>query len=133
MPTLLINSRRANDVIISNGSRWKIDWATSSLRPYPEPPPAYANDDDDTATAISTVPSLAPDRPQLRASRSATTVNESAGSSVEESPGTRRLIKDTMGGWGRRIKFKRRDGAVNEGVVLEEKVQRGANAEASEV
>lgn len=120
MPTLLINSRRANDIIISHGARWKIDWATSSLRPYPERPPPYAGEDAEGAEPF--VPRPTPARPALKTSKSATTVNESAESSVEESPSARRLLKDTMGSWGRKIRIRRREGVISEGSGVEEKL-----------
>lgn len=117
MPTLLLNSRRATDIVVQNGSCYKLDWTTSSMKPHPELPPSYAPaplvtlEPAEDADAISTVPSLTPDRPPLRNSRSATTVNESAGSSVEEgtSPGTRRKLKDAVGTWGRRMRNRQRD------------------------
>ena len=41
MPSLLYNSRRANDVIVHQGKRWKIDWTQEKLMPWPEPAPLY--------------------------------------------------------------------------------------------
>ena len=41
MPSLLYNSRRANDVIVHQGKRWKIDWTQEKLLPWPEPAPLY--------------------------------------------------------------------------------------------
>jgi hypothetical protein len=42
MPSLLYNSKRANDVILHQGKRWKIDWMQERLVPWPEAPPVYA-------------------------------------------------------------------------------------------
>lgn len=155
MPTLLSNSRRATDIIIYNGCRYTLDWDASVLKPYPEPPPSYIpssetspevphNRGGDTS-ALTTVPSNVPSlslmapasdpRPLLKQSRSSTTVNESAGSSVEESPGsgnTRRMLKNAVGGWGRRMRVRRRETAIGEMSVVEEKMRRPGTGESAE-
>lgn len=41
MPSLLYNSKRANDIVVHKGKRWKIDWDNSRLIPWPETPPGY--------------------------------------------------------------------------------------------
>jgi len=41
MPSLLYNSKRANDIVVHQGTRWKIDWDNSRLVPWPEAPPTY--------------------------------------------------------------------------------------------
>lgn len=41
MPSLLYNSKRANDIVVHQGKRWKIDWDNSRLVPWPETPPTY--------------------------------------------------------------------------------------------
>lgn len=41
MPSLLYNSKRANDIIIHQGKRWKIDWDKGQLVAWPENPPTY--------------------------------------------------------------------------------------------
>ena len=41
MPSLLYNSKRANDIVVHQGKRWKIDWDSSRLLPWPEAPPTY--------------------------------------------------------------------------------------------
>lgn len=144
MPSLLINSRRATDIVVSNGSRYKLDWAASTMKPYPEQPPSYTailrkTDSQPTdENALPTVNSLAPDRPPLRNSRSATTVDGSAGSSLEEitSPNARRTLKGAVGSWGKKIRLKRRetDGSTSAQAdvsIMEEKMQGPAIRERS--
>lgn len=132
MPTLLINSRRSSDIVLFNGCRWKINWTASTLEPFPEPPPRYTKSfDDESTTDAPAIPTISfsnvPDeRPVLRATKSATTVNESSGSSVDDTnTATRRTLKDAVGSWGRKMRIKKRETESPETSVIDEKVARG--------